>query len=214
MAMKCPSCGAENAEGERFCGDCGVAMSQLQAIQHHRASVGLTPGLRAVLIVAATVAVAIMIVLAIVLMSGLGETEPPEEVFAEWIDCMNNRDPMGAADLTISSKMNTSDYIGQAETLAGYLADMSTYNISLNYATKLSKAESSGESWYPYIEIIVFVLETDYGIEIDDWSGFSCSILVYQNGDWDVWTDTWPCFMVGSSWYLGYPVESIASSAQ
>lgn len=25
--MKCPSCGAENAEGQGFCGECGASMS-------------------------------------------------------------------------------------------------------------------------------------------------------------------------------------------
>ena len=26
--MKCPSCGVENPEGQRFCGECGASMSE------------------------------------------------------------------------------------------------------------------------------------------------------------------------------------------
>jgi len=28
MAMKCPSCGADNPDGKKFCGDCGKALPQ------------------------------------------------------------------------------------------------------------------------------------------------------------------------------------------
>ena len=207
MAMKCPNCGAENPEDKRFCGDCGATICQLREAQHRHTRVLLSRGLGATLIVVAVIAVAVMIVLAIVLASGFGETESPKEVFAEWIDSMNDRDPMGAADLTIFSKMGMSTYLSQAETLAGYLEDMDTYDISSNHVIELSKGELRDQ--YHYIDIILQTLEYSYEIEIDDWCGLDTSISVYQNGDWDIWADSWPCFKIGTSWYLGYTVESV-----
>jgi len=43
MVMKCPQCGAENPDGKRFCGECGVGFSPPYPVQPTQSTYGPPP---------------------------------------------------------------------------------------------------------------------------------------------------------------------------
>lgn len=206
MMMKCPSCGAENPEGKKFCGDCGATFSQPPpAARSQPTAVMSRRMLRRIQLAAMAVVVAIVVVLAAFIASRfLIQPPSPKDVLGEWIDRLNSGDARGAADLTIYSKMDKTSYVGQIDYLATIVANMGTDKLVLNFAEDIPRNELIMEDWYSDLWDLTTSLNTQYHIPIDDTQGVYWSITFYDHGKASVVTDSWPAFKVGSSWYLAY----------
>lgn len=199
---KCPICQSENPEGKRFCGDCGAALTQPQPIQ---AQLGIARprniGNRT-LVVLAVLAVTVIVLFVSVLTYTLTRPDSPEEVFENWIVCLNNGDARGATDLTIFSRMGLESYLYELELLEAGVTALGTHKITLHYAVEVLREDEVSEDWFSGLAEAINMLDEEYGIVVKDYAGVRFSLTSYIYEDQVERDDVMPMFKVADSWYL------------